>query len=273
MPSPFPGMNPYLEDSEIWPGFHHFLADEIAAQLNPRIGPRYYADVEVRTVADTVSIANMHTIYPDAGVFERLPPQPAGHFATPTMTIPEAPVKRIVLTSGQTRLRAVRVYVTDSSQLVTSIEILSPFNKRRGEGLEEYRRKRERLLRSPVHLVELDLLRGGLRPGREVNEPELDTDYVLLVSRDQGDEARLSEIWPVALNEPLPLLPLPLMPPDPDVILDLGAALQVVYGRAGYEWRLDYQRPVPPPALRPAMVAWLQAARPDIGPSGSHTRG
>ena len=110
-----------------------------------------------------------------------------------------------------------------------------------------------------MHLVEIDLLRGGKRPGREVNEPPLDADYILLVNRYRAEgEARISEIWPVALNEPLPLLPIPLLPPDPDVVLDLNEAIRSVYARGAYERRIDYQRPVPPPELRPEMAAWLK---------------
>jgi hypothetical protein len=141
--------------------------------------------------------------------------------------------------------------------LVTSIELLSPYNKRFGEGLGEYRRKRLQILRSAVHLVEIDLLRGGTRPGREVDAPPLDADYILLVNRDRGGNVRVSEIWPVALNEPLPVLPIPLLAPDPDVPLELNDAIRSVYGRAGYDWRIDYRQPVPPPALRPAMATWL----------------
>ena len=68
MPSPFPGMDPYFEANEIWKGFHHFLADEIAAQLNPLVGPRYFADVEIRTISEDVLIATTQTVYPDADV-------------------------------------------------------------------------------------------------------------------------------------------------------------------------------------------------------------
>ncbi len=150
-----------------------------------------------------------------------------------------------------------QVKTTETGHLVTAIEILSPHNKRPGQGLEAYRRKRSQILRSPVHLIELDLLRGGERPGPEVNEPPQEADYILLVNRSSGSDQRLSEIWPVALNGPLPLLPVPLLPPDADVPLDLGAVLRSVYSRAGYDWRIDYQRPVPPPALRSEMKDWL----------------
>jgi len=115
-----------------------------------------------------------------------------------------------------------------------------------------------------VHLIELDLLRGGQRPGREVIEPPLDTDYILLVNRSREGDGRISEIWPVALNEPLPLLPVPLSSPDPDVVMDLGAAVRAVYGRAGYDWRINYRRPVPPPDLRAGMAAWISQRLPQI---------
>lgn len=258
MASPFPGMNPYLEESNIWPGFHHRLADELAGQLNARIGPKYYADVEVRTVFEEVAIAVPRTIYPDVGIYEPSNLEPVPGPVAMAVAISPAPVQRLT-TVGQTRLHAVRVYLTETDELVTSIEILSPSNKRVGEGLEAYRRKRAQLLLSPVHLVEIDLLRGGERPGREVVAPPLEADYILLVNRCRaGDEPRISEIWPVALNEPLPVLPVPLLPPDPDVALELSAALQAVYVRAGYAWRIHYQPPVPPPELRPEMAAWLK---------------
>ncbi|MBS1252841.1 MAG: hypothetical protein MAG451_01883 [Anaerolineales bacterium] len=265
MASPFPGMDPYLEDSGIWPGFHHRLADELADRLNTHIGPKYYADVEVHTVFEEITIAApSRARYPDVGVYARAPEEPAPGPAATAVAVSEAPVKREIV-AGQTKLRAVHVYLTETDELVTSIELLSPYNKRSGDGLEEYRRKRSEHLLSSVHLVEIDLLRGGTRPGREVNEPPLDTDYVMLVNRYwRGRNIRISEIWPAALNEALPGLPVPLLPPDPDVAVSLNAAIEAIYGRAGYDWRIDYQHPVPPPELRPKMATWLQEELPDV---------
>ncbi|MEZ4726072.1 MAG: DUF4058 family protein [Caldilineaceae bacterium] len=68
-----------------------------------------------------------------------------------------------------------------------------------------------------------------------------------------------SDIWPVTLDQPLPLLPIPLEPPDPDVLLDLNAVVRTVYERAAYTRRIDYRDPAPPPELRPTMAQWLQA--------------
>lgn len=267
MPSPFPGMDPYLEAGNVWPGFHHFLADEIVAQLNPGVGPKYYADVEVRTVTEDITIATTGAIYPDAAVLEQTDFEPlsSGGTMAATVAIPTAPVQRMVQVSNQTRLRTVQLFTTAENELVTAIEILSPYNKRPGKGLDDYRRKRTLLLRSSVHLIELDLLRAGERPGLEVNEPPLEAEYILLVNRGgQPGDFRLSEIWPVALADPFPLLPVPLLPPDPDVALDLGAALQAVYSRAGYDWRIDYQRPIPAPDLRPEMLDWLGQYLPKV---------
>ncbi|ETX05566.1 DUF4058 family protein [Candidatus Entotheonella palauensis] len=257
MPSPFPGMDPYLEARNIWPGFHHRLADELADRLNRYIGPKYYADVDVHTVVEDISISASKTVYPDVGVVEPMTPTPPVGSVVAEAVMSPAPIQRLVVT-GQAKLRSVRVYITETDELVTAIEILSPYNKR-GEGLAEYRLKRSTLLNAPVHLVEIDLLRSGRRPGPEVDDPPLDeADYILLVNRSREDDPRrISEIWPVQLSEVLPALPVPLAPPDPDVGLDLNAAIQAVYARAGYDWRLHYDQPVPPPKLRPEMADWL----------------
>ncbi|MEZ4867211.1 MAG: DUF4058 family protein [Caldilineaceae bacterium] len=263
MASPFPGMDPYLEDRNLWSGFHHALAEEIKALLNAQIGPKYYADVEVHTVFEEISIASSKTMYPDVGVFEpNLQPsatvQPTSGMSATNVLVSPAPVQRLI-SVNQTKLRSVRVYVTETEELVTSIELLSPYNKR-GEGLREYRRKRAKIINSLVHLVEIDLLRGGQRPGREVNDPPLENiEYILLVNRSQDmNTQRLSEIWPVALNEVLPLLPIPLALPDPDAVLNVNVAIQSLYERSGYAWRIDYRKRVPPPSLRPAMAQWIE---------------
>lgn len=265
MTSPFPGMDPYLEDSELWSGFHQKLAVEISNQLNQYIGPKYYADVETHTATDEIGISlPRHDVYPDVGVFK--PHQSSGSIAEVVMA-PPAPIERTILTTT-IKLRAVKVYLTKTGQLVTTIEILSPYNKR-GQGLQAYREKRNRLLKSPVHLVELDLLRGGTRPGPELVEPPLESDYLLLVNRTYEEvftegALRTSEIWDLALNQPFPLLPIPLLKPDPDVVLNLQRAMAAIYQRSGYDWRIDYRRPIPAPKLRPTIKTWLQKTLPNV---------
>ncbi len=254
MESPFPGMDPFLEAPNYWRSFHHHLPEELMTQLNQKLSARYFAEVEVYTpleVQKELGIVDNVGIYPDAAVVEMRPQRQASMIA---VAIPTAPIEREVLIAGEVKLRMVYVRETDSKRLVTAIEVLSPYNKR-GNGLDEYQRKRERLLDSAVHLIEIDLLRGGERPGWEVQEPPLDTDYVLLVNRATGGR-RISEIWPVAINEPLPTLPVPLLPPDPDTLLDMGEVVAEIYRRAVYGRRIDYSQPIPSPALRAEMAAW-----------------
>jgi hypothetical protein len=218
------------------------------------LSDKYYADVEVKTFLEEVGIATTQLVYPDAAIIESEPT------ATPTLTLAAtqtAPIQRVALPAGQTKLRRVEVRLTTGHTLVTAIEILSPVNKRE-PGLEQYRRKRERLLHTSVHLVEIDLLRGGQRPGWEVAEPPLDTDYICLVNRADADQARVSHIWPVALNEPLPTLFIPLLGLDPDVSFELNDVVSSVYSRAAYVRRIDYTDPIPAPKPRSAMQTWLE---------------
>lgn len=258
----FPGMDPYLEDPAIWRGFHHRLANEIADRLNPNIGPKYYADIELHTTFEEVHVGKNRPMIPDVAIVapaRELAGLLGASVAVADPAENEAPVRRAVSVTPVT-LRSVHIYVTDTDELITSIEILSPYNKR-GEGLAEYRRKRSSLLASDVHLVEIDLLRGGQRVGSEVQGPPLDeADYILLVNRGYDINPGVwSDIWPATIDKPLPKLPIPLDPPDPDVYLDMNAVVRTIYERAAYERRIDYRQPVPPPTLRPAMATWVAA--------------
>lgn len=266
MASPFPGMDPYLEASTLWSGFHHRLPNEIADRLNVQVEPKYYADVVVHTVFEEVSVTRTktRTVYPDVGILEPASSGPVAEFAATQEVTSSAPLQRDA-TVGQTKLRSVRVYVTETDELVTAIEVLSPYNKR-GADLTTYRNQRAAILSADVHLVEIDLLRGGHRPGYEVEDPEVDTaDYVLLVNRHRQDNPqRISDIWPISICQALPVLPIPLLDPDPDATLDLNAAISFIYERAGYSWRINYGEPVPPPALSAEMVSWVDRHLADV---------
>ena len=76
------------------------------------------------------------------------------------------------------------------------------------------------------------------RPGWEVNNPPLVCDYVVLVHRAFRGALHQSEIWPVALSEPLPICLVPLLPPDPDGPLDLSEVLTNVYRQSAYARRI-----------------------------------
>lgn len=248
----FPGMNPYIEYPHHWRGFHNLLASEILAQLNPQIYPAYIAELEVYTILQNVQISDTSGAYPDIAVYEQANDADFVQSRIATITQPSFRVPTLV--EATTKGREIRLYTTKSRELVTTIEILSPANKT-GSGLIQYREKRDKILRSAVHLVEIDLLRGGERPGREL-EGLTATDYTLLINRATTN--RFSDIWEVALNQSLPTIPVPLLYPDPDVPLDLHQVLATIYTRYLYQAVLDYDQPPAPPKLRRPMQQWWQ---------------
>ena len=131
----------------------------------------------------------------------------------------------------------------DDDFLVTSIEILSPVNKQRPHDAHlDYLRKRRELLRSSAHLIELDLLRGGARPPLAQAVPL--APYYVMLSR--ATDRPHVQVWPIALSGQLPVIPVPLLEPDPDTHLDLGELVASVYERGGYDARIDYRKSVPP---------------------------
>jgi hypothetical protein len=132
------------------------------------------------------------------------------------------------------------------------IEILSPVNKR-GEGARDYAERRMALLQTRTHLLELDLLRQGQRVPLMGEPPP--AHYYVYLSRWQ--RRPYTQVWPVSLREPLPTVPVPLLPPDPDIPLELQAAVKACFDLVGYERLLDYSAPPPPPSLSHEDAAWV----------------
>lgn len=251
MPSPFPGMDPYIEDPEIWSDFHAGLAEEIRASLNRVLQPRYVARLAPRVTYEVVEVGERHSIRPDVGIWQ---PQPPRGETQSVALITAAPVESVVEMEVPLRLYTVEVREVGSWRLVTAIEILSPVNKRPGhEAYEEYRRKRRALLRSEAHLLELDLLRGGERV--PLARPVPPAAYYVVLSR--VERRPYVEVWPVQLWERLPVVPVPLLEPDPDVALNLGEVVGEVYERGAYGRLIDYRQP-PPPPLSEEEAEWLE---------------
>ena len=128
-----------------------------------------------------------------------------------------------------------------SRELITVVELLSPTNKRPGDHRGQYLTKRNDFLRSQVHLVEIDLLRGG-PPMPPVDRPG--GPYSVLVSRTETRPT--VGFWPFALRDPLPTVPIPLKGADEEARLDLRAILDRVYNESGYAYFLYDHEPDPP---------------------------
>lgn len=252
MPSPFPGMDPYIEHPQIWSDFHGNLAPEIQGRLNQQIQPRYFARLTPYVTYEAVEVAEVRGVRPDVGVWQSQPPE--GEPTAGAATIAPAPVKSRVSLELPLRLYSVEIRASDTQQLVTVIEILSPVNKRPGhEAYQDYQRKRRDFLRSAAHLLEIDLLREGERPPLE--QPVPAAPYYVVLSR--ADRRPTVEVWPIQLTENLPVIPVPLLEPDPDVPLDLGAAVNTIYDRGAYAQQIDYDASPPPPSLSQAENSWL----------------
>jgi hypothetical protein len=156
-------MDPYLESSVLWSDFHCSLAARIQRQLNPLLQPDYYATLAPYVTYDLADFGDLLKNRPDIAMRQ---PAPGNVAQRPGPAITPAPVKAFVPSELDLTLLTVEIRTVSAGELVTVIAILSPINKRPGhEAHDEYLRKRRDLLRSSVHLIEIDLLRGGCGVG------------------------------------------------------------------------------------------------------------
>ena len=250
MPSPSPGMDPYLE-GYMWADVHHALASQFRKQLVPLVQPHYAVRIEVTIYNDRVPAHELGIMYPDVENVQSRPP--ADRLIRETASsIAIAPAQLSLPLTIATQIRQASVQIRDvaSNTLVTSIEIISPSNKRE-PGLTAYLAKRDELRIAEVHLLEIDLIRRGKRPWPEEHMP--DTPYLATLIRARHIRA---EVWTIGLRERLPVLPVPLRQPDADVPLDVQSALDTIYDEANYPLTLDYSQPPPEPPLSEADAAW-----------------
>lgn len=255
MPSPFPGMDPWLEHPAYWPDVHHHLISAIQASLSEQVRPRYVARVEERVYISDDRDPGRRCIIPDVHVAES---RAGGEYAPGSISeggvAVAEPLVRVTLLDKEIHEAYVTLVDVDKREVVTVIEVLSPTNKcPNAEGQKSYLRKRHEVMGSRANFVEIDLLRDGERILAEPGLP--DCEYIAHISRPGHRPEGL--IWPIRLNQRLPVLPVPLRPEEEDVPLDLQSALASFYDRAGYDLILDSGAdPIPP--LTGEWSAWAQ---------------
>jgi hypothetical protein len=249
MPSPFPGMDPFLEEPSGWPSVHHRLISAIGDTLIAQLVPHYLVSIEERVyITDDEDPESRQQIAPDVYIVERSG-SPAFSSAEPTRATPPTIIER--LPALEVRDRYLSIYDRKSRVLVTTLEILSPrYKARRSRGRREFIGKRNVVFSTRTNWIEIDLLRAGERP----EEVAGNSDYYTLLHRAHA--AGRLEVWYTDLRDHLPTIIVPLREPHPDVLLDLQAALDRVYERAHYADQIDYTEVVPQPSLRPADAAW-----------------
>jgi len=259
MPSPFPGMDPYLEDSARWPDVHQSLITYIRDALQPQVRPRYHARMGERVYI----LQPPKAMYPDVMLTRR----PVRETALVDLAAPasEATVAEedldtpitLVLPPVEHREPFVEIVHAAGDEVVTVIEVLSPANKTAGEGHRLYRRKQQDILDSPAHLIEIDLLSEGLHTVAISEEGMASLPpHRYLVSVKRAPERYRFEVYAIPLQRRLARVRVPLREPDADVTLDLQAVFTQCYDNGGYADFVDYQKP-PPVALALEEAAWV----------------
>lgn len=249
MNSPFPGMNPYLENPVFWSELHHRLITAIADTIEENIPPQYRVAIEQRTYLSDDSDSVLVGI-PDVSVFSQQT-SPQQYLSTATQTATSEGITVMIPSPEYITENYLEIREVSTGFVVTSIEVLSPKNKRPGEGRKAYELKRKQVLASLSHLVEIDLLRSG-KPMSILGEIPV-TNYQIIVSRSQTRPQ--AKLYGFSIRETIPVFPLPLQSEDIEPILDLQSLLHGIYNRARYYLAIDYnQEPIPP--LKPEDAIW-----------------
>ncbi|MBD1856989.1 MULTISPECIES: DUF4058 family protein [Leptolyngbya] len=248
MTSPFPGMNPFLEDPEFWSAVHNRLIVAIADDLVDHLSEKYRVEIEKRTYFSNDDESLLVGI-PDVSVVTGKVESTASTAQSSLSVLPEK-VTVPILEEVNERYLEIREVATGT--VVTVLEILSPKNKRSGEGRIAYERKRNQVLASATNLVEIDLLRGG-KPFPIASQHL--GDYRILICR--GNERPRCDLYAFGLRQPIPTIPIPLVPGEAEPMLDLQSLLHRVYDKGRYQLAIDYTRPLQP-KLSEADGQWVE---------------
>ena len=248
MPSPFPGMNPYFEQKSDWPDFHYNFIARMQEALSKQLGEHYFVKAEERLILRERSAEEREFFgRADTGIVKG----PTRQKTKSPESVITAPIQLRLPAIDVEKHRSLEIRDMDDQRLVTVIEVLSPSNKSSGADHDDYISKRRQVLRSQTHFVEIDLRRGGKRPPT----PKLPKcDYYVLMSRFE-DRPEVG-VWPIGLRDSLPNIPIPLLQPDPDIILDLKAVLDHTYDAIGFAHRIYFHQPDPP--LSSEDVQWAK---------------
>jgi hypothetical protein len=254
MPSPFPGVDPYVEAVENWSDFHARFIYLMATTLGPMIRPRYHARIERHEF--TLDREEREFI-PDVMVLQASA-RPQGN--TAALAVMEADTALLVEEPlPQERQGFIQIFDKQSgNRIVTQIELLSPTNKS-SKGLDQYRQKQREVLHSQVHLVEIDMLCRGLHalavPEELLTMPTGFHSFFVSVNRYPRRDQH--QVYALTLKDRLPRIRVPLSVPDPDVVLDLSAVYSRAYDEALYCDTLTYLQDPPHLRLSTEERTWL----------------
>lgn len=249
MPSPFPGMNPYIERPDVWNDFHDTFIPALREVLSAQVVPQYYVRIEENLYIHEPPAKERFPLgKPDLSVHSGELPGPA--IGTAAIAAPAYVGMPVVV--EEERLPYLEIRDRLKHEVVTIIELLSPANKA-SSGRDQYLAKVQRILASKTNFVEIDLLRDHTKmPWNRLPA----CDYYAIVSRytERSGENPVAAIWPLGVRDPLPTISIPLRSGEPEPTVDLQAILHHIYDTAGYRMFLYQADPEPP--LRPADAVW-----------------
>lgn len=265
MPSPFPGMDPYLENTDFWPGFHNGFMHYAQEDLQPRLPPGYVATLEMRVYFEPDPESQFRRLQrvPDLEVVRTVP---RGSFPEQQ----RAPATGTVLEINPVQVEEAYLMIRElpGGRVVTSIEMLSPSNKASGAARDEYLSKQWNLYGAGANLVELDLLRGGMNTVL-ASSARLATlpPFHYLAGVYRASEPLKYEVFPWTVRDPMPVIPLPLDPGVPELAFDLGAVFTRTFDTGAFRRLLRY-REEPRPPLEGGDTGWAEDVLRQAGPKG-----
>ena len=251
--TPFPGMDPFIEGFSFH-DFHHSIIHEIKRLIFPQLSDAYALKTEGYIYTYEKKDSEGKAYYPDLGLFESggdVFEEPESAYATkPIFTPPTTKISS--LSTVDIRLPRLEIIGRGDSKLITVIEVLSPINKRQ-PARDAYLEKFKKLQGNNVHVLEIDLLRRGKRA---FDHPIGETaDYFVRLAR--ADEREMS-IWAMTIRDGLPVVPVPLLPSDNDLVLDLGAAMSSTFEVCRFQYDLKYKEDPPPPVFSEDDKKWIR---------------
>lgn len=249
MPSPFPGMDPYIERPQRWPDFHDSLIAHIRGVLQPLLRPKYVATGQERVyVAEAERL-----VRPNVTIARAM----SGAGASSAVATVEPDIAHVIAVELEdTREPYLEIVDSnDETRVVTAIEVLSPKNKRPGPGREGYLKKRQELWRGGANIIEIDLLRAGrltVWQGHTIAAEFDPFHYVVAVTRRKP---RRHEVYTTTVRHRLPRIAVPLDAEDRDVTLDLQVPFNRCWDEGPYPALLRYGEP-PPGKMSRSDLKW-----------------
>jgi hypothetical protein len=254
-------MDPFIEGCHLWGDFHNALIGEMHRTLSKALPQGYVVRTGERSYISLVEsdTKTERHFEPDVGVMGPRSRKgkliPEGVSSQPSAVAEAEPIVVRAFIEEEFEETFLEIFQLEPERrLVTSIEVLSPSNKKRfGPGWKRYLRKRQALLLGRANLVEIDLLRRGDR--MPMLDPLPKSPFYVLVAR--AEKAPVCQAWPAFFDRPLPAIPIPLSKPDPDISLELQPMVDAIYERSRYAQDIDYSQSLSPP-LSAEQQNWFQ---------------